>query len=97
MLPARLHHYSPGWLDTLLEEGSFCWLGAGAEQLLLVPGFITAQSGRALIDGEDIRTFSIESLRRNVAFVFQEAVMFDDTVENNIRLGYPEASMQQIE
>ncbi len=72
--------------------------GAGKSTLsYLIPGFITAQSGRVLIDGEDIRSFSIESLRRNVAFVFQEAVMFDDTIENNIRLGYPNASMQEIE
>ena len=72
--------------------------GAGKSTLsYLLPGFITAQSGRVLIDGEDIRAFSIESLRQNVAFVFQEAVVFDDTVENNIRLGYPDASMEQIE
>ncbi|MEE9254589.1 MAG: ABC transporter ATP-binding protein, partial [Pseudomonadales bacterium] len=72
--------------------------GAGKTTLsYLIPGFISAQSGRVLIDGEDIRTFSIESLRQNVAFVFQEAVAFDDTVESNIRLGYPDASMAEIE
>ena len=72
--------------------------GAGKSTLsYLIPGFITAQSGQVLIDGEDIRTFSIKSLRRNVAFVFQEAFMFDDTIENNIRLGNPEATMQEIE
>ena len=72
--------------------------GAGKSTLAyLIPGFVTAESGRVLIDGEDIRTFSIESLRRNVAFIFQEAVVFDDTIENNIRLGYPDASMAEIE
>ena len=72
--------------------------GAGKSTLAyLIPGFLTAESGRVLIDGEDIRAFSIASLRRNVAFVFQEAIVFDDTVENNIRLGNPDASMAEIE
>ncbi|MCZ6868842.1 MAG: DEAD/DEAH box helicase [Gammaproteobacteria bacterium] len=35
VLPARLRHYNSGWLDTLLEEGSFCWLGTDTEQLVI--------------------------------------------------------------
>jgi ATP-dependent Lhr-like helicase len=35
VLPARLNHYLPGWLDTLVEEGSFCWLGRGSEHVVL--------------------------------------------------------------
>lgn len=35
VLPARLHHYLPGWLDTLVEEGSYCWLGRGSEHVVL--------------------------------------------------------------
>ncbi len=71
--------------------------GAGKTTLsYLIPGFIAPTSGRVLLDGEDIQRFSIESVRRNVAFVFQEPMLFDDTIENNIRLGHPDASTEDI-
>ena len=71
--------------------------GAGKSTLTyLLPGFISADGGQTLVDDQDIVSYSFESLRRNVTFVFQEALIFDDTVTNNIRLGNPDASGQEI-
>ena len=63
----------------------------------LFPGFIAADSGQVRVDGEDIRSFTLDSLRKNIAFVLQEAVVFDDTIENNIRLGNPDASFEDVQ
>ena len=72
--------------------------GAGKSTLAyLMPGFINTNDGRVLIDGADIRRFSIDSLRRNIAFVFQESVVFDDTIEYNIQIGNPDATYEDIE
>ncbi len=71
--------------------------GAGKSTMsYLIPGFINPDEGQVLADGHDIRDYTVASLRRNIAFVFQEAVIFDDTVENNIRLGKPDATMDEI-
>ncbi|MCZ6656578.1 MAG: ABC transporter ATP-binding protein [Gammaproteobacteria bacterium] len=71
--------------------------GAGKTTLsYLIPAFIAPTSGRVLLDGQNIQRFSIDSVRRSVAFVFQEPMLFDDTIENNIRLGHPDASIEDI-
>jgi len=71
--------------------------GAGKSTLAyLIPAFIQAQAGRVLIDGTDIATATRESLRAQVAFVFQETVLFDATVEENIRMGRPDATELEI-
>jgi len=48
------------------------------------------------IDGEDLASFTRESVRRRIAFVFQETSLFDDTVEANLRLGRPDATAAEI-
>ncbi len=71
--------------------------GAGKSTLAyLVPAFVTPTTGQVLIDGVDVCSLSVASLRQQVAFVFQEAVVFDDTAANNIRLGNPEASDDEV-
>ena len=53
----------------------------------LVPRFYLPSEGRVLIDGVDIQQMSLSGLRRNLSFVGQESVLFDDTIANNIRYG----------
>jgi ATP-binding cassette, subfamily B, bacterial len=72
--------------------------GAGKTTLsYLIPAFIQPTEGRVLLDGIDTRTLAVENLRDLVSFVFQEPVVFDDTVANNIRLGNPDASDAELE
>jgi len=62
----------------------------------LIPRFLTPRSGRVLLDGHDIAHVTLASLRSQVAFVFQETVLFDATIEENIRLGDPQATEADV-
>ncbi len=53
----------------------------------LVPRFYEPASGRVLLDGVDLREYTLESLRRQIAYVGQESVLFNDTVAANIAYG----------
>ena len=65
--------------------------GAGKTTLVsLIARFYDPQQGRILIDGADIRAISLDSLRTQVGYVFQETFLFSDTVEANIAYGRPE-------
>lgn len=55
------------------------------------------QAGRVLIDGADIRSFTLASLRGQISTVLQEPLLFSDTIRENIALAYPEASDAEIE
>ncbi|HVH07366.1 MAG TPA: ABC transporter ATP-binding protein [Myxococcota bacterium] len=71
--------------------------GAGKTTLAyLIPRFLAPSAGRVLFDGADTAGATLASIRDQVAFVFQETVLFDATVEDNIRLGRPEASDPEI-
>ena len=71
--------------------------GAGKTTLAyLIPRFLAPSAGRVLFDGVDTAGATLASIRDQVAFVFQETVLFDATVEDNIRLGRPEASDPEI-
>jgi subfamily B ATP-binding cassette protein MsbA len=63
----------------------------------LIPRFHDPVAGAVLWDGTDLRDARLESLRRNVALVTQETVLFNDTVRYNIAYGRPEASEAEIE
>ena len=72
--------------------------GAGKSTLVnLIPRFFDASSGRILIDGHDIRDLTLGSLRRQVAQVTQETILFNDTVRNNIAYGQPEVKAALVE
>jgi ABC-type multidrug transport system fused ATPase/permease subunit len=72
--------------------------GAGKTSLAyLIPGFIAATSGRVRIDGRDIAEIDADSLREQVAYVFQEHVLFSGTIAENIGHGNAAASRAQIE
>jgi subfamily B ATP-binding cassette protein MsbA len=72
--------------------------GAGKSTLAnLIPRFFDVTSGRILIDGHDLRDLTLASLRRQVAQVTQETILFNDTVRNNIAYGQPEAQAKLVE
>jgi len=72
--------------------------GGGKTSLVnLIPRFYDVTKGAVLIDGIDIRKASISSLRRQIAIVTQEPILFNDTVRNNIAYGNLEASQEDIE
>jgi subfamily B ATP-binding cassette protein MsbA len=72
--------------------------GAGKSTIInLLPRFFDASEGSITIDGQDIKSVNIESLRRNIALVSQDAVLFDDSVAANIAFGKAGASKQEIE
>jgi ATP-binding cassette subfamily B protein len=54
------------------------------------------QKGRITIDGIDIRDMRLESLRRNIGVVFQEPMLFARSIEENLRVGKPEATAEEI-
>jgi subfamily B ATP-binding cassette protein MsbA len=63
----------------------------------LIPRFYDVQEGEVLIDGRDIRDYSMESLRSHMGIVAQETILFNDSIENNIKLSKPNATRQEIE
>jgi len=72
--------------------------GAGKSTLVnLIPRFFDVTSGRILIDGRDIREMTLGSLRRQVAQVTQETILFNDTVRNNIAYGQPDVKNDLVE
>lgn len=72
--------------------------GAGKSTLAsLVARFYDPQNGRILIDGVDVRDVTLESLRTQIAYVFQETFLFSESVEANIAYGRPGISAGQIE
>lgn len=62
----------------------------------LVGRYYLPQRGRILIDGINIKRIKLKSLRAQMALVPQEVLLFNDTIENNIKYGSPNASQQQI-
>ena len=71
--------------------------GAGKTTLVnLIPRFYDVTDGAILIDGVDIRTVTLRSLRDQMALVTQETVLFDDTIAANIAFGVPQATRDEI-
>ena len=71
--------------------------GSGKSTLMaLTPRLYDAREGRILIDGQDVRQVTLASLRRSVALVSQETVLFDDTAAANIGFGRADASNDAI-
>jgi ABC-type multidrug transport system fused ATPase/permease subunit len=71
--------------------------GAGKTTLAqLVPRFLRPSTGRILLDGIELNDIDQEALRAQVAFVFQEPTLFDATIEENIRVGKPDASDAEL-
>jgi ABC-type multidrug transport system fused ATPase/permease subunit len=71
--------------------------GSGKTTLAhLAARFLEPTSGRVLLDGADARTWTHDSLRERVSYVFQETFLFDGTIAENLRLGAPDASDERL-
>ena len=94
---------SPAVLDVSLEvpKGKSIAIvghnGSGKTTLLaLLPRFYDPQQGRILIDGVDIRSVTLRSLRSQISIVTQDSVIFPGTIADNIAYGNPLATREQI-
>jgi subfamily B ATP-binding cassette protein MsbA len=88
-------------ISVRIPAGTVCALvgpsGAGKTTFAnLVPRFYEAAAGRVTIDGLDVRDLRLADLRRNIALVSQEPVLFNDTIRANIELGRPGATPQEV-
>ncbi|HRI82023.1 MAG TPA: ABC transporter ATP-binding protein [Opitutaceae bacterium] len=84
-----------------IPAGTVCALvgpsGAGKTTFAnLVPRFYEAAAGSVRLDDTDVRTMRLADLRRNIALVSQEPVLFNDTIYNNLLLGRPEAGRDEV-
>lgn len=72
--------------------------GAGkSTALAIMHRAFDPQKGVVKIDGVDIRDFTLVSLRRNIGVVFQEALLFDRPIEENLKVGKPDATPAEID
>jgi len=84
-----------------IPAGTICALvgpsGAGKTTFAnLVPRFYEPVAGRVTIDGYDVRDLRLADLRRNIAVVSQDPVLFNDTIFNNLKLGREGATRDEI-
>jgi subfamily B ATP-binding cassette protein MsbA len=71
--------------------------GGKSTALALIPRLHDAATGSVRIDGADVRQLRLASLRDAIAYVGQDALLFDDTILANIRMGRAEAAKQEVE
>lgn len=72
--------------------------GAGKTSLAyLIPRYRVATEGEVLIDGHNVKDVTFDSLRNQQTYVFQETKLFSESIVDNIRLGKPDASEQEVE
>jgi subfamily B ATP-binding cassette protein MsbA len=88
-------------IDFVVEAGQRVALvghtGAGKSSLIgLIPRLYDALRGEITIDGRDIRLFTLESLRNQISFVLQDALLFHASVAQNIAYGKPGATQGEI-
>ena len=71
--------------------------GGGKSTLVsLIPRFYDVSAGRLVIDGIDVRDYQARSLRNQIGMVLQDMFLFSESVRENISIGNPEASMEDI-
>lgn len=71
--------------------------GSGKSTVInLLPRFYDVTNGAILIDGQDIRNYRLESLRRHIGIVSQETFLFGDTARENIAYGNPDADLEDV-
>ena len=89
-------------ISVAIPAGTVCALvgpsGAGKSTFAnLVPRFFDPVEGRVLLDGHDLRSIRLADLRRNIAVVSQDPVLFNDTIYHNLLIALPEATREQVE
>jgi len=71
--------------------------GSGKTTLCnLIARFWDVQKGEVLIGGRNVKDFTSDSLLKNISMVFQKVYLFNDTIENNIKFGNPNASHEEV-
>lgn len=88
-------------INLVIEPGQLVAIlgttGSGKSSLInLIPRFYDVSSGSILIDGQDVRRYKNEDLRRMVGMALQETVLFSGTIRDNIRYGRPNATDQEV-
>lgn len=80
------------------ETVAFVGMSGGGKSTLvnLIPRFYDVTAGRILLDGTDIRSFKVRSLRDKIGIVFQDTILFSESVMENILLGKPDATEKQV-
>jgi subfamily B ATP-binding cassette protein MsbA len=89
-------------INLIIEKGKTIALvgssGAGKSTLAdLIPRFHDVTAGELLIDGVNIKDYSLKSVREQISIVTQEPILFNDTIANNIRIGKQTACPEEIE
>lgn len=85
-----------------LPVGTVCALvgpsGAGKSTFAhLVPRFFDPSAGRVTLDGHDLRALRLADVRRNIAIVSQDPLLFNDTIRNNLQIARPDATPAELE
>ena len=71
--------------------------GAGKTTMAsLIPRFYVATGGRVLIDGRDVRHYTLKSLREHIALVAQDALLFSSSIRDNLRYARPDATDEEL-
>jgi ATP-binding cassette, subfamily B, putative efflux pump len=70
--------------------------GGKSSFVSLMPRFFDVTEGAILLDGQDIRSFKVRSLRDKIGMVAQDNILFSESVKSNILLGKPEASDEEV-
>ena len=88
-------------IDLTIPKGKMIALvgqsGSGKSTLVdLIPRYHDVCSGQIMLDGTDIRDFKVKDLRSLIGNVNQEAILFNDTIFNNIAFGVEGATMEQV-
>ena len=80
------------------ETVAFVGMSGGGKSTIisLIPRFYDATSGTVLIDGQDVRDVTLHSLRSQIGLVLQDNILFSDSVKENILMGKPEASDDEV-
>ncbi|MFL7867591.1 MAG: ABC transporter ATP-binding protein [Anaerolineales bacterium] len=85
-------HVQPNQLIALIGA-----TGSGKTTLVnLIPRFYDVTAGAVLVDGQDVRTLDLVSLRRQIGIVLQTSLLFSDSIKANIAYGRPDASDEEI-
>lgn len=89
-------------IDLNVPAGQVCALvgpsGGGKTTMFnLIERFYEPQQGKITINNQDIRDFTLDSLRRNIAEVSQDVFLFNGTIAENIKYGAPHATKEQVE
>ena len=86
--------------EPLASAGLFAITGETGAGKSTVMGLLLRQydpqQGRVLIDGTDLRRVTLDSLRANIGVVFQESLLFFRTIEENLKVGRPEATEEEM-